>query len=139
MFFGLCFQQHLPQQAHQINAQHDGVQGRLRCPEVLHVEAVGGKIVFQFLDPVLTVGTATIDAPANKLSVLPLGKVRRSMCWRISITLRGLFYAWVNLLNRRITALKLAIRLKPKSRFNTGCRRAFKFDQLCALNFDQGR
>ena len=77
MFPGLCFQQHLPQQAHQIKAQHDGVQGRLRCPEVLHVEAVGGKIVFQFLDPVLTVGTATIDAPDDLCSQVQIGRQRR--------------------------------------------------------------
>ncbi|KAF4513860.1 UNVERIFIED_CONTAM: hypothetical protein B566_EDAN016755 [Ephemera danica] len=43
--------------------QHHRIKRRLGCPETFHVKTVGGKIVFEFFDPVLAIGTTAIQTP----------------------------------------------------------------------------
>lgn len=50
LYFGT--QDRLAKQAHEVVGDQDEVEGCFRCPEVLAVETVKGKVVFDFLDPV---------------------------------------------------------------------------------------
>ena len=52
-------------QTDSIEAPDDAIQGCLPRPEGLQGEAVGSNVVFERLDPILAVGTATIDAPED--------------------------------------------------------------------------
>ena len=51
------------QQAHQVVRQHHCIERRFGRPKILHIETVGGEIVFEFFDSVVAVRAAAIQAP----------------------------------------------------------------------------
>jgi hypothetical protein len=50
-------------QAHQVVSQHHRIHGSLGSPDILHRQAVCGKVVLECFDPVLAIGASPVGAP----------------------------------------------------------------------------